>query len=132
LDRRWTEGYSLIQELSLRPVFISTTGFPRTTFSIERMKKRSCLLAALFISATGVLFAQVSGPGQITPGPDSTPAYFVSDRGPHTRVWQKVVAATNQPGQVVTTTNQAYVELATGLNYWDPAGRQWLEIEGGD
>jgi hypothetical protein len=54
-------------------------------------------------------------------GPDAAgpnPNVFVSQQTEHSRVWSKVVSRTNQVGKVFTTTNQAYIELATGMSYW--------------
>jgi hypothetical protein len=53
--------------------------------------------------------------------------YQISGLGANQRVWQKVVQTTDAQGNTTYQTNQAYVELASGLNYWDAASRQWLE-----
>jgi hypothetical protein len=43
------------------------------------------------------------------------------------RVWQEIVQVTDPKGNTLFQTNQAYVELASGLNYWDATSKQWLE-----
>src|SRR5689334_18632567 len=53
-------------------------------------------------------------------------SYSVSERGPHHRVWQKVVTTTDEQGKVSVSTNQAYVELAGGMHYQNASG-QWIE-----
>jgi hypothetical protein len=53
--------------------------------------------------------------------------YQIGGLGANQRVWQKVVQTTDAQGNTTFQTNQAYVELASGLNYWDAASRQWLE-----
>ena len=50
--------------------------------------------------------------------------YAVTQRGPHDRVWQNVVAISNSLGNVTYRTN-SYTELATGLCYWN--GSQWMD-----
>jgi len=55
------------------------------------------------------------GPDAAGPNAD----IFVSQQAEHSRVWSKVVSRTNQVGKVFTTTNQAYIELATGMSYWN-------------
>ena len=42
-------------------------------------------------------------------------AYAVTERGPHHRVWQRVVTTTNLAGEAVNATN-SYTEIATGTN----------------
>ncbi|HET7625056.1 MAG TPA: hypothetical protein VFM25_07310, partial [Verrucomicrobiae bacterium] len=54
-------------------------------------------------------------------------SYFVGERGPDSRTWYKIIAATNAAGQVTTHTNRAYVELATGMNYLDDITGKWKE-----
>jgi hypothetical protein len=71
-------------------------------------------------SATGA-----SGKQRKTPA-DGAANHFVSERGPHHRVWQKVTSITDEQGNTITETNQAYVELATGLHYQNARG-QWVE-----
>jgi hypothetical protein len=57
--------------------------------------------------------------------PDQAPAYIISDRGLHHRVLQKVVSARSPSGRVISVTNDAYMELATGMHYLQDG--QWLE-----
>jgi hypothetical protein len=53
--------------------------------------------------------------------------YQAGGSGANQRVWQKIVQTTDLRGNTVLQTNQAYVELADGLNYWDATSQQWLE-----
>ncbi|HEY9175905.1 MAG TPA: hypothetical protein VI136_26795, partial [Verrucomicrobiae bacterium] len=50
--------------------------------------------------------------------------YRVTERGPHHRVWMKVILETNSVGLVEAQTNR-YTELATGLHYLQDG--QWRE-----
>jgi len=67
--------------------------------------------------------------------PDAGPAsasntlYQVAERGADYCVWQKVVQITNTRGNACLATNPAYVEVASGLNYFSAAGNQWVEAE---
>lgn len=55
----------------------------------------------------------------------ATAPYIVTERGPHHRVWAKVVWETNTLGWAEARTN-SYIELATGLHYPDANG-VWTE-----
>ncbi len=44
--------------------------------------------------------------------------YVVGQQGANSQVWQKVTQVINGQGNVTYQTNQAYVELSTGLNFW--------------
>src|SRR6266542_4503614 len=48
----------------------------------------------------------------------------VSERGPHSRVWERITAVTNGLGQVSAQTN-SYTELETSMHRW--ANGQWVE-----
>src|SRR5258706_4933772 len=50
--------------------------------------------------------------------------YVVAERGPHDRVWQRVVSQTNDLGEVTYQTN-SYNQLATGLHHL--VGGQWVD-----
>lgn len=54
------------------------------------------------------------------------PAYAVSERGPHHRVWQRTVERQLPSGRTVNELH-AYTELATGMHYWENG--QWLESQ---
>jgi hypothetical protein len=43
--------------------------------------------------------------------------YIIGQKGANSRVWQKVIQTQDSQGNVTYQTNQAYVELATGLNH---------------
>lgn len=60
---------------------------------------------------------------QNIPTPAPIPVQAVS-RDANSCLWQGEIAVTNEDGKVWLSTN-SYVELATGLNYVDPATGQW-------
>ena len=51
--------------------------------------------------------------------------YSVSDQGPDYRVWQQIIQATDNQGNLTSLVKPAYVELATGMRYKNKG--QWLE-----
>jgi hypothetical protein len=91
--------------------------------------KTSFIAVALLLGAGGVYGQAVgSGAAQVSSeAPNQTTNYIVSERGPYYRVWQKVVSTTDQLGNVILSTNQAYVELATGLHYLQNG--QWIDSQ---
>src|SRR5256885_13220222 len=78
------------------------------------MKNRSWLVVTLFLGGLSAT-AQLSPPSTL-----GTPT--VVEAGPHERVWQTV--SVDEAGQ---TNVSFYTELATGLNYWNPATGQYEE-----
>ena len=50
------------------------------------------------------------------------------ERGPHHAVWRTVTATLNEVGKLVSETN-SFVEVATGLNFWNPATQEWEESQ---
>jgi hypothetical protein len=78
----------------------------------------------------------------LTQARDSNPAvtvanstminYIVGEQDANSRVWQKIVRTTDKHGNTSCQTNQAYVELATGLNFWQDgrwnSSREKIEI----
>src|SRR5882672_1512528 len=46
--------------------------------------------------------------------------YQIINSGPHERLWQKVTV----DAQGITNT-RSYTEIATGLNFWNPATEKW-------
>lgn len=88
------------------------------------MKTSSRLIVTLLILISAQIYGQVAGPIDTYV---QTPANIPGEAGPNQRLWQKVVSMTNSLGQMITRTNQAYIEVATGLNYWDPVVGQWME-----
>jgi Bacterial Ig domain len=71
------------------------------------------------------LCAQTAPPSPSGPAADGQ--YQVTERGPHHRVWSKSSWVTNMTERVALT--NSYVELATGLHYWDPLANQWRESD---
>ena len=69
-----------------------------------------------------------------TPYTNMVVGYAIGGQGANHRTWLKIVRTTDASGNAVLTTNRAFVELATGLNYRDPATGNWLpareEIDG--
>jgi hypothetical protein len=64
----------------------------------------------------------------------STAGYQIGQQGANYSDWLKIIQTTNSEGGIVLTTNLAFVELATGLNYKDLTTGHWLptkeEIDG--
>jgi hypothetical protein len=85
----------------------------------------ACLLA---IS----LPAQTIGPVSGQSSAETIVGYQIGQQDGNSRVWQKIVKITDEQGNFIFQTNAAYVELASGLNYW--ASNQWQaakeEIDG--
>ena len=76
----------------------------------------------LFLASLTLFGLVADGQNNVVPGPQTLPvaasAYRIGERGPHHRVWQKITTTTNAFGRIFTRTNQAYVELATGMHHW--------------
>jgi hypothetical protein len=68
---------------------------------------------------TPAIASQGMVPNQDTP-------YAVTERGPNHRVWQRTSYESTPDGKQVPHIHK-YVELSTGLNFWDPNTSQWLE-----
>jgi hypothetical protein len=90
----------------------------------------------------GILTGYVLSPSALggPAAPPSTPftnmvvGHVIGEQGANHRTWLKIVRATDAGGNAVLTTNRAFVELATGLNYHDATTGNWLpareEIDG--
>ncbi len=82
------------------------------------------ILISLLAIYAGVLWgapAAVNPTGATLPAP--TP-YAVVSRDAHSRVWERIVYERGPSGQAIPSKHR-YVELATGLNYWNNG--QWQE-----
>lgn len=55
---------------------------------------------------------------------DGQSSWVAASRAAHGTVWQRVEWQTNESGRVIARTNE-FVELATGLNYFDETAQQW-------
>jgi hypothetical protein len=80
-------------------------------------------LMKTFLIIPGLLlvgsFAQAQTLNAAGNADNSTPInYFIGQQDANSRTWQKIVRSTDKRGNAIYQTNQAYVELATGLNYW--------------
>src|SRR6266540_6349272 len=82
--------------------------------------KRTLPLVLLVSVWSSCLNAQITSPVPL----DSSKSAAVVEVGPHHRVWQKMSA--DEHGQTITN---AYIELATGLNFLDPATGQYTESQ---
>ncbi len=58
---------------------------------------------------------------QISPAFSEGDGYYVAERAPHSRLWQKVTLSTNESGVNRATTN-AYTELRSGLCHEEKRG----------
>jgi len=91
------------------------------------MKSLLFLLFACLLSNISYSQAQTASGNLPVPQPLTgltTVGYQAGERGSNHCVWEKIVRGTDSRGNVVFATNEAYVELATGLNYRDAVG-QW-------
>jgi hypothetical protein len=62
----------------------------------------------------------------LSPPTQTIIGYQVGEQDANSRQWQKIVKVTDARGNFTFQTNLAYVELASGLNYWDATSQQWL------
>ncbi len=88
------------------------------------MKPIHLLLGVLLASST--LQAQTLDQTTANPPPVN---YAIGEQGANSRVWQKIIQTADAQGNVTYQTNQAYVELATGLNHL--VGGQWVASKEG-
>src|SRR5579862_2786657 len=78
--------------------------------------------AVLLLTASAL---QAQTPNQAALSVNSPPInYVIGQQGANSQVWQKVVRSVDTQGNTVYQTNQAYVELATGLNHL--VNGQWV------
>ncbi|HEY6180968.1 MAG TPA: hypothetical protein VIW67_01920, partial [Terriglobales bacterium] len=97
---------------------------PTFYYSNGRLMKTS-LLAVLFGALTiTAVSAQPAPSARPRPGPAPL---IDGQRTGDSREWLKVETITDESGRPVTRTRRAFVELATGMSYWD--GQQWMESE---
>jgi len=87
------------------------------------MKQIELRLIALLASAPLFLYG---APTANLPANGAIVGYQIGEQGPNHRVWQKVLRVTDARGNIVLSTNRAFVEVATGLNFKDPATGKWL------
>jgi hypothetical protein len=62
----------------------------------------------------------------LSPPTQTIVGYQLGEQGANHCNWLKIVRTADAQGDVVLTTNLAYVQLATGLNYKDPTTGKWL------
>jgi hypothetical protein len=84
-------------------------------------------LALTVYGAQGQGANNVSTANQTAAVPAPTP-YQIVESGPHHRVWQWQTFEPMPDGQFVPHTH-SYRELASGLNYQDPATGQWVSSQ---
>src|SRR5437762_3566166 len=87
---------------------------------MKKSMKRTLSLVLLVSLGSSCLNAQIASPVAL----DSSEAPSAVEVGPHHRVWQTVSA--DERGQTITN---SYTELATGMNYFDPATGQYEESQ---
>ncbi len=83
---------------------------------------KSIHLLGVLLSAS-TLQAQTVNQATATATPSSG-NYVIGQQGADSRMWQKVIRTQDAQGNVTYQTNQAYVELATGLNHL--VNGQWV------
>ncbi len=92
--------------------------------------KTNCLLTYLLFVLPAAFPAQTASPSgetttkAIDSAPASSDTYAVLERGAHHTIWQRLTV----DAQGVTNTH-SYTELATGLNFWNPAISRWEETK---
>jgi hypothetical protein len=94
------------------------------------MKKLThiCILISLLAVNAGVLWG---APTAANPSGATLPAptpYAVVSRDANSRVWERTVYELGPSGQAIPSKHR-YVELATGLNFWDSTAKQWQESQ---
>src|SRR5258708_17521169 len=91
---------------------------------------KTLLLSTLSITALLAADAQVS-PQPVTADSslavvgDAVTDYAAVARDANAAVWSKANLETNATTGQVTTNVNSYIELATGLNFWNPATAKW-------
>ena len=86
---------------------------------------RTLCLVVPVILWTCSLHAQITQPAMPAPLPaGSSQSPAAVEIGPHHRIWQTV--SIDGAGNNVTN---SYTELATGLNFWNPAASRWEESQ---
>jgi hypothetical protein len=96
--------------------------------------KRGAIIAASMLGGlaqivvgTALASAEAIPPAiQAVSKPLST-SVLVGERGPHQRTWNKVLTWQDDQGRTVSQTNVAYVELESGMHYWEEG--QWTETQ---
>ena len=111
------------------------------------LKAKFQLTPYLALSLCGWLRAAVAPAGDANPAParppsilsvrasaltnpQTQPEAFVSERGPHEKIWSRVQWITNQAGIATARTNSSRRELATGMHYKNQL-RAWEDADSG-
>jgi len=93
---------------------------------------KTSIVAALLFSIGGVLLGQTVNPAMNAPQfsfPSSKGAPFiVVEKGANSRVWARTNFEQSASGESIPHVHR-YTELATGLNYKDPASGEWVESD---
>jgi len=97
------------------------------------MKTITAILVALWVSTCWTNAQTISSSrsaSSVKPGQTAPPAtpYAVAERGANHRVWQRTTYETTPDGKQILQIHK-YMELATGLNFWDSNTKQWLESQ---
>ena len=98
------------------------------------MKRSFWIPAIVLATVTPTVFSQTPSSAPLPAGqapalsPSVSTSYQIGEQGANYRVWRKIVLAMDSQGNLNLSTNRAYVELATGLNYYQvfATGGQWL------
>src|SRR5689334_1603885 len=101
--------------------FIQKLFASRFNFSFNAMKRPLAILLVLSFlmnSTEGQNAPDSTTPAAIQPNPsgNAPTSYQMGQQDGNSRIWQKIVQISDAQGNIVYQTNQAYVELATGLN----------------
>ncbi|MGD1085775.1 MAG: hypothetical protein ABSA47_13640, partial [Verrucomicrobiota bacterium] len=89
--------------------------------------KNSKFILALVVSSAFVPMVRAQTDPASTNANSTNVTYAIISRDANSRQWAKIISATNAAGQVTTTTNRAYTELATGICYQQNGSGPWLD-----
>jgi len=87
-----------------------------------KLAKRACWCLAILFPVCAV--AQSSQTTTATVDANNSDAYAVTELGPNHQVWQRVIAQTNDSGEVTHQTN-SFTEMATGMHHL--VNGQWVD-----
>ncbi|MDE3066632.1 MAG: hypothetical protein KGJ60_03675 [Verrucomicrobiota bacterium] len=85
--------------------------------------KTSSLIVVLLGSIVGGSQVYVAGANTAPTSSGGIVSYQIGGQGANHRIWLKIVRTTDANGNTVLTTNKAFVEVATGLNYLGTNGQ---------
>ena len=116
-------GFSKLQAKDHIPI---SSNSPAVSFPTMFRRTSKFILALVMSCAFVPLVCAQSDPAS-TNANSTNLTYAIISRDANSRHWVKVLSQTNASGQVATTTNKAYTELATGICYQQGGAGTWLD-----